>query len=56
MMATDEITGMLRRCEVRIDRISKILIGHRSLDISLEEIETLQVLAFDDNSEFFCVP
>ena len=55
VMATDEVTGMLRRCEVRIDRISKIVIGHRSLDISLEEIETLQVLAFDDNSEFFMV-
>lgn len=46
--ATDLQTGIVIRCEVFIDRISKIRIFHHSLKLDLDGLAPLQIRAFDD--------
>lgn len=46
--ATDLQTGAMVRCKVLIDKISRIKIFHHAVKISLDELATLHITAFDD--------
>jgi nuclear pore complex protein Nup210 len=45
--ATDTVTGQILRCEVFVDKISRIQIFHHSLKLDLDGLATLRILAFD---------
>lgn len=45
--ATDLSTGMMIRCKVYIDTISRIQIFHNSIKLDLDGLATLRVRAFD---------
>lgn len=51
--ARDQKSGRVLRCEVVIDKISKIAIFHTVLKIDLEGLATLQIRAFDAEGMFF---
>lgn len=53
MHARDQKSGRVLRCEVVIDKISKIAIFHTVLKIDLEGLATLQIRAFDAEGMFF---
>lgn len=46
--ASDIRSGQVIRCEVFIDRISRIQIFHHSVKLDLDGLATLRVHAFDD--------
>jgi len=45
--ATDSLTGQILRCEVFVDKISRIQIFHHSLKLDLDGLATLRIRAFD---------
>lgn len=45
--ATDSVTGQVLRCEVFVDKISRIQIFHHSLKLDLDGLATLRIRAFD---------
>lgn len=45
--ATDLSTGMMIRCKVYIDMVSRIQIFHNSIKLDLDGLATLRVRAFD---------
>ena len=45
--STDINTGTVIRCEVFIDKISRIQIFHHSIKLDLDGYSTLQIRAFD---------
>ncbi|CAM6103477.1 unnamed protein product [Calypogeia fissa] len=51
--ATDIFTGQILRCEVFIDKISRIRIFHHSLKLDLDGVATLRILAFDSEENVF---
>ncbi|ERN13772.1 hypothetical protein AMTR_s00049p00191680 [Amborella trichopoda] len=51
--ATDIHSGTVIRCEVFIDKISRIQIFHHSVKLDLDGLATLQVRAFDDEDNIF---
>ena len=53
MHARDQKSGKVLRCEVVIDKISRIAIFHTVLKIDLEGLATLQIRAFDEEGALF---
>ncbi|KAG0553510.1 hypothetical protein KC19_12G017200 [Ceratodon purpureus] len=51
--ATDSLTGQILRCEVFIDKISRIQIFHHSLKLDLDGLATLRIRAFDTEDNVF---
>lgn len=51
--ASDIRSGQVIRCEVFIDRISRIQIFHHSVKLDLDGLATLRVHAFDDEDNVF---
>lgn len=51
--ATDSVTGQILRCEVFIDKISRIQIFHHSLKLDLDGLATLRIRAFDTEDNVF---
>ncbi|CAK9273031.1 unnamed protein product [Sphagnum jensenii] len=51
--ATDTVTGQILRCEVFVDKISRIQIFHHSLKLDLDGLATLRILAFDAEDNVF---
>ncbi|KAL1564235.1 nuclear pore complex protein GP210-like protein [Salvia divinorum] len=51
--ATDLNTGMVIRCKVYVDAISKIKIFHNSVKLDLDGLATLRVRAFDSEDNVF---
>ncbi|KAL8475384.1 hypothetical protein ACS0TY_028160 [Phlomoides rotata] len=51
--ATDLSTGMMIRCKVYIDMISRIQIFHNSIKLDLDGLATLRVRAFDSEENVF---
>ncbi|XP_004304654.1 PREDICTED: nuclear pore membrane glycoprotein 210-like [Fragaria vesca subsp. vesca] len=51
--ATDVNTGVVIRCKVFIDKLSRIQIFHNSVKLDLDGLATLQVRAFDDEENVF---
>ncbi|PRQ54034.1 putative invasin/intimin cell-adhesion [Rosa chinensis] len=51
--ATDINTGVVIRCKVFIDKLSRIQIFHNSVKLDLDGLATLQVRAFDDEENVF---
>lgn len=51
--ATDSITGQVIRCEVFIDKISRVQIVHHSLKLDLDGLATLRIHAFDAEDNAF---
>ncbi|XP_020590904.1 LOW QUALITY PROTEIN: nuclear pore complex protein GP210 [Phalaenopsis equestris] len=51
--ATDLRTGVMVRCKVLIDKISRIKIFHHAVKINLDELATLHITAFDDEDNVF---
>lgn len=47
--ATDTKSGSVIRCEVFIDKITRIQIFHHSVKLDIGGLSTLQIRAFDDN-------
>lgn len=50
--ATDVNTGMVIRCKVYIDIMSRIQIFHNSVKLDLDGLATLRVRAFDSEGIF----
>lgn len=50
--ATDVNTGVVIRCKVFIDKLSRIQIFHNSIKLDLDGLATLQVRAFDNEGIF----
>lgn len=51
--ATDVNTGVVIRCKVFIDKLSRIQIFHNSIKLDLDGLATLQVRAFDNEENVF---
>ncbi|CAK9176162.1 unnamed protein product [Ilex paraguariensis] len=51
--ATDVQTGMVIRCKVYIDNLSRIQIFHNSIKLDLDGLATLRVRAFDNEENVF---
>ncbi|XP_024536204.1 nuclear pore complex protein GP210 [Selaginella moellendorffii] len=51
--ATDTVTGEILRCEVFIDKISRIQIFHHSVKLDLDGWATLRIRAFDAEENVF---
>ncbi|KMZ74645.1 hypothetical protein ZOSMA_124G00360 [Zostera marina] len=51
--ATDTKSGSVIRCEVFIDKITRIQIFHHSVKLDIGGLSTLQIRAFDDNENVF---
>ncbi|XP_050383609.1 nuclear pore complex protein GP210 [Argentina anserina] len=51
--ATDVYTGVVIRCKVFIDKLSRIQIFHNSVKLDLDGLATLQVRAFDNEENVF---
>lgn len=50
--AADVQTGIVIRCKVFIDKISRIQIFHNSIKLDLDGLATLRVRAFDSEGRF----
>lgn len=51
--ATEISSGSVIRCEVFIDKITRIQIFHHSVKLDIGGLSTLQIRAFDDNENVF---
>lgn len=51
--AKDTLTGQVIRCEVFIDKVSRIRISHHSLKLDLDGLATLRIHAFDKEDNVF---
>ncbi|KAG9446505.1 hypothetical protein H6P81_012633 [Aristolochia fimbriata] len=51
--AADVLSGTVIRCEVFIDKISRIRIFHHSVKLDLDGLASLQVIAFDEEDNVF---
>ncbi|BBM97560.1 nuclear pore complex protein Nup210 [Marchantia polymorpha subsp. ruderalis] len=51
--ATDIITGQVLRCEVFVDKLSRIRIFHHSLKLDLDGLAALRIRAFDSEENVF---